>query len=115
VADGDLKIFSQQVNKPGVPGDDFSFFVDDFSFFVTTRAIGIPNDSDRWLMQVMFYNGSTIVENRNVKLKTGTYNFKRITQTYTATTNYTHIMFRVHFGKSSGTAWVDLSSLQWAP
>jgi len=82
---------------------------------VTTHADGIPNDADRWLMQVMFYNGSTIVENRNVKLKTGTYEFKRITQTYTATTNYTHIMFRIHFGKSSGTAWVDLSSLTWAP
>jgi len=108
VGDGDLKILSQMVDKSGVPGDDFSFFV-------TTRAIGIPNDADRWLMQVMFYNGSTIVENRNVKLKTGTYEFKRITQTYTATTNYTHIMFRIHFGKSSGMAWVDLSSLQWAP
>jgi len=108
VGDGDLKILSQMVNKSGIPGDDFSFFV-------TTHADGIPNDADRWLMQVMFYNGSTIVENRNVKLKTGTYEFKRITQTYTATTNYTHIMFRIHFGKSSGTAWVDLSSLQWAP
>jgi len=108
VGDGDLKIFSQMVDKSGSPGDDFSFFV-------TTHADGIPNDADRWLMQVMFYNGSTIVENRNVKLKTGTYEFRRITQTYTATTNYTHIMFRIHFGKSSGTAWVDLSSLQWAP
>jgi len=108
VGDGDLKVFSQRVDKSGSPGDDFSFFV-------TTRAIGIPDNSDRWLMQVMFYNGSTIVENRNVKLKTGTYNFNRITQTYTATTNYTQIMFRIHFGKSSGTAWVDLSSLQWAP
>jgi len=108
VGDGDLKIFSQTVNKSGSPGDDFSFFV-------TTHAEGIPNDADRWLMQVMFYNGSTIVENRNVKLKTGTYDFKRITRTYTATTNYTSIVFRIHFGKSSGTAWVDLSSLQWAP
>ncbi len=108
VGDGDLKVFAQVVEKPGSPGDDFSFFI-------VTRGVAIPANSQRWLMQMMFYNGSTIVENRNVRLKTGTYNFSRLTRMYTASTDYTHIMFRLHFGKSSGTAWVDLASLQWAP
>ncbi|MBM4427319.1 MAG: choice-of-anchor D domain-containing protein [Chloroflexi bacterium] len=108
VGDGDLKIVSQQVNKSGVAGDDFSMFV-------VTKGLNIPVSSDRWLMQIMFYNGATIVENRNVPLKTGTHEDNRITVMYTAVSNYTHIVFRVHYGKASGTAWVDLASLQWAP
>jgi len=108
VGDGDLKVLSQQVDKAGVAGDDFSFFV-------VTHGNNIPVDSSRWLLQIMFYNGSTIVENRNVNLQTGTYDYKLINRTYTAANDYTHIIFRIHFGKSSGTAWVDLASLQWAP
>ena len=108
VGDGDLKVISQQVNKSGVPGDDFSMFI-------VTHGNNIPANSERWLMQIMFYNGNTIVENRNVPLQTGTYVSSRKTVMYTATTNYTKIVFRIHFGKSSGAGWIDLASLTWAP
>lgn len=108
VGDGDMKILSQTINKAGSPGDDFSFNV-------MTRGMGIPQDSNRWLLQIMFFNDGIMVENRNIPLTTGTFNNIRLTRTYTATTNYTNIMFRIHYGKPSGTAWIDLANLQWAP
>lgn len=108
IGDGDLKILSQTINKAGGAGDDFSFSV-------MTRGVNIPSDANRWLMQIMFFDGSTVVENRNIVLTTGTFDNTRLTRMYTANTNYTSILFRVHYGKSSGTAWIDLASLQWAP
>jgi len=80
-----------------------------------THGSNLPANSERWLMQIMFYNGNTVVENRNVPLQTGTYEASRKTVMYTATTEYTKIVFRIHFEKSSGSGWVDLASLQWAP
>ncbi|MBI5944441.1 MAG: hypothetical protein HY864_08740, partial [Chloroflexi bacterium] len=108
VGDGDLKILSQTINKAGVAGDDFSFNV-------MTKGVGIPVNAQRWLLQVMFLNNGVTVENRNIPLTTGTFSNARLTRMYTAVSSYNQILFRIHYGKSSGTAWVDLANLQWAP
>lgn len=108
VGDGSRKILSQTINKPGNPGDDFSFSI-------MTSGSAIPTNSQHWLMQIRFLNNGSTVENRNILLPTGTFNNIRLSGTYTAKNAYDQILFRIHYAKNSGTAWVDLASLQWAP
>ncbi|MBI5944985.1 MAG: S8 family serine peptidase [Chloroflexi bacterium] len=108
VGDGTLKHLYQVINKSGVAGDDFQIFV-------VSKGSNVPDDADPYRVQIKFFDGTTVMDRRTIVLKPGTYENKRLSIPYTAMANYTRIEYYLTYGKSSGTAWFDLASLQWAP
>jgi hypothetical protein len=93
--------------KSGVAGNDFTFSL-------WSRAAAIPAGSV-YQLQVSFYNGAALKATRIMKFAAGTHGFQKVGGTFTATSAYTKVVFKITLKASSGTAWFDSAALHWAP
>ncbi len=104
---GKQKVASQTISKSGVAGDVFTFSL-------WNRTASIPAGSVNRL-QVIFYNGGSVISTQTLNFTTGTHTFKTVGRTFTAPGPYTKIVFKTILRASSGNAWFDTAILNWAP
>lgn len=90
----------QKVKRAGLIGDKYSFGL-------SSRALKVPT-AGRYQVEVTFYNAwNKILGTSVLKLTPGNHGFQKFTATATAPANYTHMVFRFIFQKTTGTAWFD--------
>jgi hypothetical protein len=104
---GTQKAASETIMKSGVAGNDFTFAL-------WSKASAVPAGAV-YRLQVLFYNGTTLKATKTMNFAVGTHGFQKVSGTFTATSAYTKVIFKIIFKAASGTAWFDTSSLKWAP
>ncbi|MFZ5857658.1 MAG: HYR domain-containing protein [Chloroflexota bacterium] len=90
----------QKVKRAGLAGDRYSFGI-------STRTTKVPT-AGILQVEVTFYNawnkplGTTVL-----KVTPGTHGFQKYSSVATAPADYTHMVFRFIFRKTTGIAWFD--------
>jgi hypothetical protein len=107
VGNGIQKTASQTVIKSGIAGDHFTFSL-------WSKGSSVPAGS-LYRLQVKFYNGSTLLSTQTMNFANGTHGFSMKSGTFTASTTYTKVVYKIFFKAASGTAWFDVAGLSWAP
>jgi uncharacterized repeat protein (TIGR01451 family) len=86
-----------------------------FLFSVYAKGKSIPS-SGLAQAQVLFYNGSNLVQTKTITLPTGTYNFTKKSLSFTGPSGtYTTVKIVLIYSKSTGSVWFDILSLLQAP
>lgn len=98
-----LKTLTQENNVSGLAGDAF-----DLSYKVKGMLIPAAGDCK---VQVMFYNGGSLVQTQTVSCALGTYDWTTISAHFNATSAYTKVVVMFTYYKSSGSVWFDAASL----
>lgn len=104
---GASKTASQTFTQAGKAGDDFTFSL-------ASKASKIPAGST-YRLDVQYFNGTTLLTTKTLSFSSGTHAFQTVRGSFAASTAYTTIVFKITLQATSGTAWFDTSSLNWAP
>lgn len=100
---GSIKTLTQTRSLSGGSGDIFTFY-----FWV--RGASIPS-SGICRGQVLFYNGTSLVETHTIICNTGTFPFTKKTDQFAVTHPYTKVAIKLMYTKSSGSVWFDAVGL----
>ena len=101
-----VKTIRQVINKSGVAGDDFFLLA-------WSKALNVPNKGLRFI--VSWYDGTTLIGDKRIIWKEGTYDFQNHGKYYSAPADYTRIVLEISYTQTSGTVWFDLVTFRWAP
>jgi len=103
IGNGTQKTVSQTVSIIGTTGNTYAFAL-------SSEASGVPS-SATYMVRVLFYKSSLLIGSKTLTFSTSASGFQNLSDTYTAPSAYTKIVFKITFNAATGTVWFDAAGL----
>jgi hypothetical protein len=107
IGNGTQKTVSQTVSITGTTGNTYAFAL-------SSEASGVPATGVTFMVKVLFYKSSLLIGSKTLTFSTSASGFQNLSDTYTAPSAFTKIVFKITFKAATGTVWFDAAGLYHA-